>query len=112
VVAVTDGVGSVDLSSALEALRSELEQAWEASRERRIRFRVSDLTLTVQAVARKETDVGGKVRWWLIEAGAGGKAATETTQTLVLTLTPSVYGDAGEAGPLEVHGEEPEPGGE
>ena len=108
---MTDRVGFVDLSSALEALRGELEEAWEASQERRVRFRVSNVTLTVQAVARRETDVGGKVRWWLVEAGAGGKAATETTQTLVLTLTPSVYDDAGEAAPLDVHVEEPVPGG-
>ena len=105
-----DEVGVVELSSALEGLRSELEQAWAESRERRVRFRVSDVTLTVEAVARKEKEVGGKLRWWLIEAGAGGKAAAETTQTLVLTLTPSLYDDAGEAGPLDVHGQQPMPG--
>jgi hypothetical protein len=110
VVGVPDEVGVVELSSALEALRGELEQAWAESRARRVRFRVSDVTLTVEAVARKEKEAGGKLRWWLIEAGAGGKAATEATQTLVLKLMPSVYDDAGEAGPLDVHGEEAAPG--
>jgi NTP-dependent ternary system trypsin peptidase co-occuring protein len=101
---MSSGDGMVDLSGALEALRSELELAWAASQERRIRFRVADVTLTVQVVARKERDLGGKIRWWLIEAGAGGKSAAQTTQTLVLTLTPSIHDEGGEAAPLDVRG--------
>jgi hypothetical protein len=102
-------LGVVDLSSALEALREELEEAWEASQGRRVRFRVSDVTLTVQAVARREKQAGGKLRWWLLEAGAEGKAARETTQTLVLALTPGLYDDNGQPAPLDVYGEEPAP---
>ena len=36
------------------------------------------------------------IRWWAIEAGGGAKTGTETTQTLVLTLTPG--GGLGVAG--------------
>jgi hypothetical protein len=99
------------LSSALEGLREELETAWAASRERKVRFRVTGVTLTVQAVATRDIDIGGKVRWWLIEAGADRKSSSETTQTLVLTLEPGLYDETGKAGPLDVHGEEAEPGG-
>ena len=94
---VSEQLGAVNLSSALDALRLELEQAWAASQGQRIRFRVGDVTMTIQVVARRERGGGGKLRWWVIEAGAEAKAADETTQTLVLTLTPSVQDEAGEA---------------
>jgi hypothetical protein len=86
-----------------------LEGAWLASKGRTVRFRVSEVTLTVQAVARREKEAGGKLRWWLIEAGAEGRAARESTQTLVLTLTPGVYGDDDQPSPLDVRGEESVP---
>jgi len=66
--------------------------------------------MTVQAVTRTETKGVGKLRWYLIEAGGEGTAGKETTQTLVLTLTPSLYDDTGQPGPLDVGGDQPEPG--
>jgi Trypsin-co-occurring domain 2 len=98
------------IAAAIEGLRSELEEAWESSRGKPVRFRVSDVTLTVQTVARREGGVSGKVRWYLIEAGADGRVARESTQTLVLTLTPALFDDETEtSGPLDVSGEQPEP---
>jgi len=100
-------LGDVDLSSALDALRAELEQAWTASRGKQVRFRVSDVALTVQVTARRERQASGKIRWWLIEAGAEGTAARETTQTLVLTLTPGLYDENGQPAPLDVSAPQP-----
>jgi hypothetical protein len=108
---VDDEAGGVGISSALEALRGELEEAWQASQGQRVRFRVTDVTLTVQVVARREKEGGGKVRWYLIEAGAEARSASETTQSLVLTLTPSLYDESGREGPLDVSGDEPVPAG-
>jgi hypothetical protein len=108
---VGDDVEAADVSSALEGLRSELEQAWLAGQGRRVRFRVTDVTLTIQVVARREVEAGGKVRWYLIEAGGEGRAARESTQTLVLTLTPSFYDESGTQSPLDVSGDEQTPGG-
>jgi Trypsin-co-occurring domain 2 len=110
-VAVADGLGLVDLSSALEALRAELEDAWAAGQGQRVRFRVSEVTLTVQAVARREKEGGGKLRWWVVEAGGQAKTSSDVTQALVLALTPNLYDDAGRARPLEVGGEQSSPGG-
>ena len=80
-------------------------------RRRRIRFRVIDVTLTVQVVARREKEGSGKLRWWLIEAGAQASSGRETTQTLVLTLHPGVHDGDVEPGPLDVHGKESAPAG-
>ena len=99
------------LSAALEGLRAELETAWEQGAARALRFRVSSVTLTLEVVARRESEGGGKIRWWLVEAGGGVSAGAETTQTLVLTLTPGVYDTQGDLKPLDVAGQQPQPGG-
>jgi Trypsin-co-occurring domain 2 len=98
----------VALSTALESLRSELEAAWNAGHDRRIRFRVSEVTLTVAAVARAEGSGSAKVRWWLVEAGVSGTSGSESSQTLTLTLTPSLH-EGGVDVPLDVFDREPEP---
>jgi hypothetical protein len=104
-------LGGVQLATALESLREELEGAYEQGRNRRIRFRVTDVTLTVQVVARREKEGTGKLRWWLIEAGGQVSSGSETMQTLVLTLQPGVHDGNAEPGPLDVHGEESAPAG-
>ena len=99
----------IGLSAALEGLREELKSAWEVSAGMAIRFRVSEVTLTLEAVARRDVQGSGKIRWWLIEAG-DVKAGKETTQTLVLKLTPDLYDAEGEPRPLDVAGDQPAPG--
>lgn len=99
------------LSAALEGLREELAAAWAAGQGSSVRFRVNEVKVTLETVAARSKELGGKIRWWVVEAGGGGKAETETTQTLVLTLTPSLYDDEGNAGPLDVAAEQAEPGG-
>jgi hypothetical protein len=98
------------LASALEALRDELESAWNSGQGRRVRFRASEVTLTVETVVRLDREGSGKIRWYLVEAGGGVKAGTERTQTLVLTLTPQLYDEDGRALPLEVAGRQAQPG--
>jgi hypothetical protein len=94
----------------LETLREELEQAWVASQGRRVRFQVPHVTLTVQATARRENKAGGKLRWWLVEAGGEHDSARENIQTLVLELSPQFHDEVGGVGPLEVGGDQAEPG--
>ena len=108
---VTDTHESVGLAAALEGLREDLETAWVEGADRAVRFRVSEVTLTLEAVARREAEGGGKVRWWVVEAGGGGKVGTEATQTLVLKLTPGIYDEQGQSGPLDVAADQAAPGG-
>lgn len=98
--------GSLGLSTALEALREELEVAWKRSADSAIRFVVSNVTLALEAVARRHVEGSGKIRWWLVEAGGSASAGTAATQTLVLTLTPGLYDEQGYRGPL-IAGDEP-----
>jgi hypothetical protein len=97
------------LASALEALREELESAWLAGLDRRIRFRVTEVTLTLETVARLDRDGSGKIHWWLVEAGAAVRSGRERTQTLTLTLMPLSQDDEGRLEPTLVHGQQPVP---
>ena len=104
-------MATVGLAAALGALRDELDAAWQASQGQRVRFRASEVTLTVETVARLDKDGSGKIRWWLVEAGAGVTSGQERTQTLVLTLTPLLYDEEGKSAPLDVDAAQPVPGG-
>jgi hypothetical protein len=77
---VGDAQESVGLAAALEGLRDDLETAWAKGADRPIRFQVSEVTLTLEAVARHEAEGGGKVRWWVVEGGGGMKRSTDTSQ--------------------------------
>ena len=94
----------VGLAVVLEGLRDELEDAWRTGQDRKVRFQVTGVTLTLQTVTRQEKDGSGKIRWYVVEAGGGVKVGDERTQTLVLTLAPLVDGE-----PLAVYGEQPVP---
>jgi Trypsin-co-occurring domain 2 len=107
---MADGNASVELSVALESLREELEEAWVQGKGHPIRFQVAQVTLTVQATARRENKMGGKLRWWLVEAGGEHGSARENIQTLVLELSPQFCDEEGKAGPLIVAGDQAEPG--
>jgi len=99
------------LAAALEALREELESAWSSSQGRRVRFRASEVTLTVEAVARLDVEGSGKVRWYVLEVGGGATSGRQRSQTLTLTLTPLLYDERGR--PLEsmlIAGEQSTPG--
>ena len=100
----------VELATALEGLRDELEVAWSASQGRRVRFRASQVTVTVETVARFDKDGSGKIRWWLVEAGGGVKSGREQTLTMTLTLTPLLYDEEGKPVPLDVGATQPVPG--
>jgi hypothetical protein len=108
---LSDEGAVVGLAAALEALRQELDDAWRESQGQRVRFRASQITLSVQAVVRTDNSVGAKLRWWVVEADTEHKAGREATQTLELTLTPELFDDTGKlVGPLDVKGQQPEPG--
>jgi hypothetical protein len=92
----------VRLAESIRALREELAEAERAAAESDIRFRLKPVTLTVQTVIRREAGTGGKIRWWLVEAGAEGKVASESTQTLQLQLEPLRVTPTGELVPLDV----------
>lgn len=102
--------GEFGLDVVLDALREDLESAWLSSQGKRVRFRAAEVTVMVETVARRDAEGSGKIRWYVVEAGGGVKSGSEHTQTLTLKLTPLLYDDQGKPEPLEVYGQQPNPG--
>ena len=88
--------GGVDLTEAIEALRSQLSLAMDSAPARGLRFKSGPVELTVQAALTK--GVGGKagIKWWLIEAGGDVSRQSVVTQTLKISLQPVLVNHNGE----------------
>ena len=67
--------GKLDIADAVAKLRSELAQAILASADEELRFAVGEIELEFQVAVERSAD--GGIKFWVIEAGAGGKS-TET----------------------------------
>jgi hypothetical protein len=88
--------GGVDLAEAIEALRSQLNQAMRKAPETGLRFRPGPVELTVQAALTR--NAGGKtgIKWWLIEASGEASRQSVITQTLKISLQPVQVNALGE----------------
>jgi Trypsin-co-occurring domain 2 len=87
--------GWVDLSVAIAALRRDLAAAWWDGENKRIRFKVEPVELTVEAgVTKKGTGQAG-VKWHILTLGGERSRENSTTQKLNLKLTPVFYDSQG-----------------
>jgi len=87
--------GWVNLSVAIAALRRDLAAAWWDGQNKRVRFKVEPVELTVQAgVTKKGTGQAG-VKWHILTLGGERSREKNATQTLHLKLTPVFYDDQG-----------------
>lgn len=93
---MSDGV---PVAQAIEALRSELEEAMDAGEGSRLRFEASTIDVELQATVTLGAETGAGVKWWLVDASARGSAERVTTQTIRLTLTPRVVSGDGTVQP-------------
>lgn len=85
----------VPVSKAIEALRSELEAAMDAGKDRKLRFEATAIEVELQASVTLGAEAGAGIKWWLVDASAKGSAERATTQVIRLTLTPKVVSDDG-----------------
>jgi hypothetical protein len=87
--------GWVDLSLAIEALRRDLTTAWWDGKDKRVRFKVEPVELTVEAgVTSKRTGQAG-VKWHILTLGGDKSRENAVTQTLKLKLAPVLYDEHG-----------------
>jgi hypothetical protein len=89
-MAEDEGVG---LSKFLQELRKELQRSMEiAKQEPALAFEMTKLDVELQVTAERSVDGSGKVKFWVIEAGAGGKIGDKSVQTIKMSLQPIVHG--------------------
>jgi Trypsin-co-occurring domain 2 len=86
---------AVELSAVIEHLRAELSAAMQAGRDQELRFELGTIQVELAVVLERSAEPGGKVRFWVVEAGVDGRYATSRTQRLQLTLEPRSATDPG-----------------
>jgi hypothetical protein len=87
----------IGLSEAVRAVRAELEAARLAGADEDIRFEVGPIEIEFEVAVTREAQAGGKVKVWVVEAGAEGTVGKSTTHRVALTLNPTTA-----KGPLEI----------
>ncbi|MCW6006435.1 hypothetical protein K1W54_17905 [Micromonospora sp. CPCC 205371] len=85
---------AVELADLIWQLRHELSRAMWAGENADLKFRAESVELELTVGLERVREPGVKVRFWVFDAGAGGKRAATTTQTIRLTLSPIQPGSA------------------
>jgi len=92
---MADETDWIDLSEAIEALRSALVSAWWDAQGRQVRFKLEPVELTVQVgVTRTGTGSAG-VRWHVLSLGGQRTREAQTVQILKLRLLPVLLDEDG-----------------
>jgi len=85
--------GAVGLAEFLQGLRAELKTSMaHAENDPALTFQLTKLDVELQVTAEASADGQGKVKFWVVEVGAGVKGGQKTVQTIKLSLQPMVYG--------------------
>jgi hypothetical protein len=95
VPSVDDDNNMAELSDAIEALRAALVRAWYDGRQRRVRFRIEPIELTIQAGVTKTGKGSAGIVWHVLTLGGERSREAATTQTLKLRLAPLLFDDDG-----------------
>jgi hypothetical protein len=80
----------IELADVISELRAELDRARLASAGTALRFGLGPVELEVTVALDREATTGGKIRFWVAEAGAEGRLSSTSTQRIKLTLNPTL----------------------
>ncbi|MGC5365161.1 trypco2 family protein [Streptomyces sp. DT24] len=86
-----DGVHAADgieLADAVESVRNQLIEAAARATGHPVAFEVGDIQMEFTLELRREVKGGGKVKAWVVEAGADVARATGRTHKVAFTLKP------------------------
>ncbi|MFD9441242.1 trypco2 family protein [Streptomyces sp. NPDC060006] len=87
---------AVELADLIAKLRSELTRAMLGGEGKDLRFRAETVELELTVAVEKVVDPSVKMRFWVLEGGAGARRGNTATQTLRLTLKPERADMAGQ----------------
>ena len=82
----------IELASVIRDLRDELERAIVEGKDEQLRFELGPIELEVSIAVERSDGAAGKVRFWVVDAGADRKKDSATTQRITLTLSPKLAG--------------------
>ncbi|MER6631137.1 trypco2 family protein [Streptomyces sp. NPDC000987] len=87
----------IELAELIEELRRELTTAKTAADGADLYFEVGPVEVEVAVAVERSATAGGKIRLWVVEAGADGRLAGSVTHRVKLTLDPHTRSAGGRA---------------
>lgn len=97
----------IELADMIAQLRGELAAAMAAAENTgtsgttgaaegtegtELRFELGAVQLEAEFAVQRSAGADGRIRFWVVEAGASGQQASSTTHRVTLTLEPRVRG--------------------
>ncbi|GGT37747.1 trypco2 family protein [Streptomyces purpureus] len=81
-------IDRIELADAIASVRDQLVEAATRSSGLPLSFEVGDIDMEFTIELRKEVKGSGKVKAWVVEAGADGSRTSGQTHRVSFTLTP------------------------
>jgi hypothetical protein len=78
----------IALAEMIETLRCELETAQMEGAARPVAFGVEKVELELKVVLSRKAKADGGIKFWVVTAGTGVEAGSETVHNFKLTLSP------------------------
>ncbi|WP_405501905.1 trypco2 family protein [Streptomyces anulatus] len=96
----THALDGIELADAVASIRNQLIDAATRATDRPVSFAVGDIQMEFTLELRREAKAGGRVKAWVVEAGADAARTTGRTHKVAFTLTPrnTATGEAWEIG--------------
>lgn len=85
----------MELSAAIEALRSALERAWVDGQNHRVRFELAPVELSMEVGVTRTGKGSAGIRWHVLSLGGEHSKQAANTQTIKLQLKPVMFDNAG-----------------
>ncbi|MEV2249878.1 trypco2 family protein [Streptomyces sp. NPDC050147] len=82
----------IELAEMIAQLRGELAAAMAAAEDEELRFELGAVQLEAEFAVQRSAGADGRIRFWVVEAGASGQQASTTTHRVTLSLEPRVRG--------------------
>ena len=85
----------IELAEMIAQLRGELAAAMAAAEDAEddaLRFELGPVQLEAEFAVQRSGSADGKIRFWVVEAGASGQQSNSTTHRVTLSLEPRVRG--------------------
>ncbi|MFI6092116.1 trypco2 family protein [Streptomyces sp. NPDC051218] len=85
----------IELAEMIAQLRGQLSAAMAAAEDAEdtdLRFELGAVQLEAEFVVQRSAGADGRIRFWVVEAGASGQQANSTTHRVSLSLEPRVRG--------------------
>ncbi|MGW0903810.1 trypco2 family protein [Streptomyces sp. NPDC002853] len=83
----------IELAEMIAQLRGELAAAMAAAQDAgddTLRFELGPVQLEAEFAVQRSAGADGRIRFWVVEAGASGQQAHSTTHRVTLSLEPRV----------------------